>query len=181
MDRKLCELVGRVKSSPLSYAIKSGVYTGFDESFFEGMEQRWIAAMRVDRLDRRDRVFAEQCRQSYNVADGLDVGGVLIDEVTQVVEKMIALGLLGNEEEEIPPALTEKYRDYTIEPPNTWKTLAKMGDRFLVRVGKGISGPVVVLTDINDAQGVSLHENTPIYAIDEVVKFSQEPIEPIEE
>ncbi|HEY9835411.1 MAG TPA: hypothetical protein V6D27_00725 [Vampirovibrionales bacterium] len=180
MDKELCALVGRCSTSPLSNAIRAGVYNGYKPAFFEGMEARWIKAMRVDRLERRDRVFAEQCRQSYDVADGLDNFGTLADEVGEVIAKMRDLGLIGNENEDIPVALVEKYSDYTIEPPNAWRVIGKMGGQFLIRVGKGISGPVVVLTDINSPQGLSLHSNTTIYAIDEIVKFSQEPITAVE-
>lgn len=178
MHRDLEALVGRCWSSPLGRAIIHQVYTGFDPSFFEGMQDRWIAAKTLKRLSRRDHVFGEQCRQSYDVADGMEINASTASnkELAAVVSEMIDLGLLGNETDEIPPELIAKYAEYRFYPPKKWKKLGKLEGSFLIQVGDDYFGPVVVQTDINDPKGVSLHQKTRFVTIGELMKFSQEPI-----
>jgi hypothetical protein len=181
MHRDVEILVWRGTESPLASAIRLGIYDGYAEyepSFFEEIIQRGIAAKTLKKLSRRDHVFGEQCRQSCDVAERMEIS--LLDasreELAAVVSEMIDLGLLGNETDEIPPELIAKYADYRFYPPKKWKKSGKLGSSFLIQVGDDYGGPVVVRTDINDPKGVSLHQNTWLVTIGELMKFSQEPI-----
>jgi hypothetical protein len=178
MQAELSRLMGELMSSPLWAAIVEKVHGYFDEDWLLGMDIRWIESSTIANLPRRDKIFTQQCRQSYLVAENLEFDPPYENnELREIISEMEAIGVLGGTGEDAPPSMIAKYPDYLFYPAENWEAIGRTGTRLIVQVGEAPDNdPVVVLSEAEGVEWVGLFQATIIQTLSELAKFSQDPI-----
>ncbi|MGL5193465.1 MAG: hypothetical protein ACRC8Y_07655 [Chroococcales cyanobacterium] len=182
MDAKLSRLMGHTLSSPLFEAIRRGLCEYATEEWLTQMKQRWIKARVIEALPRQDKMLAEQARQSYLVLENMGFESLRPpDKILQdLARKMVEGGLVGVQGNlyDVPDGIGEKYPEYDFfDSFDDWQRIGETGGRLIVQVGEDFEGePVVIVSDAEDIDFVTFARNTSVYTMDELMKFSQDPI-----